>query len=512
MTQYLESQQEDWRYYDMVWVTDLDAPEDHCKVFVDGSVERVSCDFLLPTICEMDEHVALSVDFLKLEFVYAIVAALVGVLLILVVCCLWCSKSRQRKKERFVRRESIRMSKSSLAGSRSLASMTSTSFTDINYRRRPVVMSPNGGGTMNSKTGTINSRNGTYKSATRTGSRDGSFDSLADKNYVMNSTVEEDLRSSFDMYDPHSTLGSHLAAGTNNSFTDTHAHEVHYAPGGGYAPNMQHSATIHSTTSGGYDIQSSHSYDFSRQPMSSVTSGQPSGASNPPDWNRTSLASSQMGPPGYNSKNNLNNLGGLAPTTAADSVLELKRELAAKDASPTTTSTSESGSSGGGSDRGREEDVNHEYQTMDRPVYDGGAASTFRPQNNPLHGRQLPQVPQDRDRIPSVPGYAKPYARPFDAPPSPPPSPPSSSSAGSRKPSGRPLETNFDEPANGPSRSRSMGQILETNFDDPDPITNANADGGNNGNLASSSGHSRSLEGPRLAKLSVAPTLLETNM
>ena len=162
----------------MVWVSDLDAPDDHCKVFVDGSVERVSCDFMLPTLCEMDEHVNLSVDFLKSEFVYAIVAAIIGVFLIFIVCCLWCSKSRQRKKERFERRNSIRLSKSSLAGSRSLASMNSASFTDINYRRRLVAMSPNGTA---SKTGTINSRNGTYKSATRTAGRDGSFDSLADK-------------------------------------------------------------------------------------------------------------------------------------------------------------------------------------------------------------------------------------------------------------------------------------------------------------------------------------------
>ncbi len=69
----------------MVWVTDLDAPEDQCKVFVDAAVERVSCDFLLPTLCEMDEHVNLTVDFLKSEFVYAIVAAVVGILLIALV-------------------------------------------------------------------------------------------------------------------------------------------------------------------------------------------------------------------------------------------------------------------------------------------------------------------------------------------------------------------------------------------------------------------------------------------
>ena len=32
LTQYLEAEQEDWRYYDMVWVSDLDAQEGTCKV------------------------------------------------------------------------------------------------------------------------------------------------------------------------------------------------------------------------------------------------------------------------------------------------------------------------------------------------------------------------------------------------------------------------------------------------------------------------------------------------
>ena len=327
LIQYLESQQEDWRYYDMVWVSDLDAPENHCTVFVDGSVERVSCDFLLPTLCEMDEHVALSVDFLKSEFVYAIVAAIVGILLIFIICCLWCTKSRQRREERFSRRNSIRMSKSSLAGSRSLASVASTGFSDINYRRRMnVAMSPNGSA---SKTGTINSRNGTYRSATRGGGaggtlRDGSYDSLAEK---MNSTVEEDLRSSFDMYDPHSTLGSHLAPVTSASFNDTH--EVHYATGVGnpvnFAPNV-HNATIHSTT--GYNMSAASYADYASQPMS---------ANN--EWNRTSLASSQ-GPPGYPTAAKQS----MASTcTPADSVLELKRGLKDQqqsNTSPITTSTS----------------------------------------------------------------------------------------------------------------------------------------------------------------------------
>ena len=128
-----------------------------------------------------------------------------------------------------------------------------------------------------------------------------------------------------------------------------------------------------------------------------------------------------------------------------------------------------------------------------------------RPNSNA--GRQLPQVPGSQDRIPSVPGYAKPYARPFDAPPSPPPSPPSSD-----KGSNKPLETDIDhhDVSRGGgggndtlnrSRSRSVGQILETNFDDPEPSPSINTNG-----------HSRSMEGPHLAKLSLTPQLLETGL
>ncbi len=52
--QYLETQQDDWRYYDMVWIKDLD--NDDCNVFVDATMKRVSCNFLLPTLCEMVVH------------------------------------------------------------------------------------------------------------------------------------------------------------------------------------------------------------------------------------------------------------------------------------------------------------------------------------------------------------------------------------------------------------------------------------------------------------------------
>ena len=138
------------------------------------------------------------------------------------------------------------------------------------------------------------------------------------------------------------------------------------------------------------------------------------------------------------------------------------------------------------------------------------ASSSFRPSSASVSanaGRQLPQVPVE-ERIPSVPGYAKPYARPFDPPPSPPPSPPISD-----KTTPKPLETNFD--GDGPSRdtlnrsrSRSVGQILETNFDDPEPAIMPAS-----GVSRMNNGHSRSMEGPQLAKLSLTPQqLLETGL
>ena len=74
-----------------------------------------------------------SVAELPLEVVYSAVALVIMVALILLVCCCWCSKSRQRKHERFERKNSLRMSRSSM-GSRSMVSVASNGFSDINYR------------------------------------------------------------------------------------------------------------------------------------------------------------------------------------------------------------------------------------------------------------------------------------------------------------------------------------------------------------------------------------------
>ena len=193
------------------------------------------------------------------------------------------------------------------------------------------------------------------------------------------------------MYDPHSTLGSHLAP-NSTSFVDTH--DVHYAgggvgavgsnqlhhPGGVVGYTAQGSSNVHNATIHSNVVVPGYNYDYATQ------------AANNSEWNRTSMASSQGGPPGYPS-NIPNPAGGanvvssssgprsnppgssMSTTTPADSVLELKRGL--KNSSPATTSTSEDGSSRGSSsgDNAREEDVNHEYQTMERPTYD---TSSFR--------------------------------------------------------------------------------------------------------------------------------------
>lgn len=206
------------------------------------------------------------------------------------------------------------------------------------------------------------------------------------------------------------------------------------------------------------------------------------------------------------------------------------------------TTTSEDGSSPTSSERGestdRQEDLNHDYQTMDRSYYE---ASTFRPQHpaqtkvgstgsrsSPFGGRSLPKIPPN-ETIPSVPGYAKPVAHTSlsnsqaRAQLPPPPAPPTTSPPrhwGSRtnmEPSTRLLETSLDDEdykarldtaERVRMRSRSTGQILETNFDADDEV---------NGNANSSStplnmSHSRSLGGSGFMKLGPVTEHLETDM
>lgn len=237
---------------------------------------------------------------------------------------------------------------------------------------------------------------------------------------------------------------------------------------------------------------------------------------------------------------------------APDSLLDLKRTYMEQqqqqkseqiDSDTPLTTTSEDGSSATSSERGestdRQEDLNHDYQTMDRSYYE---ASTFRPQHpaqtklgntgvsksSPFGGRSLPKIPAN-ETIPSVPGYAKPVAHTSlsnsqaRAQLPPPPAPPTSSPPrnwGSRphmESSTRLLETSLDDDdyrarldtaERVRMRSRSTGQILETNFDEDDNL-NGNVD---NSTTPLNLSHSRSLGGSGFMKLSLGAEPLETDM
>ena len=51
VTNFLRNQQEDYDYYDRVWVQDVDRFGD-CTVFVTGTIKVADCSYQLPFICE----------------------------------------------------------------------------------------------------------------------------------------------------------------------------------------------------------------------------------------------------------------------------------------------------------------------------------------------------------------------------------------------------------------------------------------------------------------------------
>ena len=498
---YLETQQEDWRYYDMVWVQHLDSPANECTAFVDGQVDSVSCDFLLPTLCELDPHVSpgFSIHHLEDYVTIASICSVIGCfLLIVLIAVLWCSKNRTRNKERFERRNSIRLSKSSL-GSRSLASMQSAGFSDINYRRKMI---------NNSRQPSIVGTN-PYGPNT-------SFDSIEKRSSALNSTLEDAL--SYDIYEQKMAnpvpFGSHLSPGSTN-FIDLHGQEVHYAPGGSSI-----NATIH---------RASVNYDsFENRQIR-------------PDTRQSQL----------NTEDSQKSLWHASQHTLsmrdADSVLELKRDLqlelkpeAEDSANTSDTQTSQS------TDQ-EYQNMDQDYQTMDREYSrDRSNQSTFRPANTAVYGhsnfntlqmqqqqqqqhqppQELQQPQQHIGNIPSMPGYARPFAhqeepspslrgtlsrenppRPFHPPPAPPSQRPVSdhfrkNPSRSFRPSDPPaLETGFDDPPPRQTRSKSM-QILETNLDE---------DGDEESLVNQSHKLSRSMQLLN-ANISVNSSLLETDM
>ncbi|XP_040574739.1 protein bark beetle [Lepeophtheirus salmonis] len=239
--QYLLIEQDDWRYYDMVWVKHLDSGIGECTVYVNGDVESADCDLLLPTLCENDPHpepLTPFTSFLTQEVVYFFLAFIACFILIFIICCLWCSNTRRKQKERFERRNSIRMSKSSLAGSRSLVSVASTGFTDVNYRKRILSNSKDGNMVSTSPYGPGITPTATINPSSRnTGNN--SYDSLADKPSLgLNSTADDEIQS-YEIYEaqnnrPQPSASSQRYFGNNFSpnyqpKTFAESHDVHYS-------------------------------------------------------------------------------------------------------------------------------------------------------------------------------------------------------------------------------------------------------------------------------------------
>ncbi|XP_068203842.1 protein bark beetle-like [Palaemon carinicauda] len=209
---WLLEQQPEYRWeYDMVWVQHLDVV-DGCAAFVYRQVRSVDCDLNLPFICESDpdetiDRMAWLTDTLAL----AAIAATIGCLILVVACVsCWVCKSHHRRKERIIRRNSIRASIRSNRSAMSAMSTTSGGFSD-NGRRR-IIPDPHRAAPMKAigaSAGSVSSRmNGLH----------GSFDSIAKSQ--LNSSVDEDP--SFVVYEETNTTQSPPSYTTNIDTRFTH--------------------------------------------------------------------------------------------------------------------------------------------------------------------------------------------------------------------------------------------------------------------------------------------------
>ncbi|XP_069940275.1 protein bark beetle isoform X3 [Cherax quadricarinatus] len=164
--------------YDMVWVQHLDVISG-CAAFVYRQVRSVDCNLNLPFICESDPDKTID-KFAWTSDPLAVAAITVTFgCLILVAACVscWVCKSRERRKERIMRRNSIR---ASIRSNRSAISTTSGGFSDMGHTRiieDPQRAIPMKGG-------------GSLGGAARMNGLHGSFDSISKSNF--NSSMEED--------------------------------------------------------------------------------------------------------------------------------------------------------------------------------------------------------------------------------------------------------------------------------------------------------------------------------
>ncbi|XP_069990075.1 protein bark beetle isoform X2 [Penaeus vannamei] len=197
------SQQPEYLWeYDMVWVQHLDVVSG-CAAFVYRQVRSVDCSLNLPFICESDpdetiDKFAWASDTLAL----AAIAATAGCLILVAACVsCWVCKSRQRRKERIIRRNSIR---ASIRSNRSAMSTTSGGFSD-NGRRRII---------QDTQRAIPMKGTSSDDGAARVNGIHGSFDSITKSNF--NSSVDEDP--SFVVYEEGSHSPPRYTSELDNRF------------------------------------------------------------------------------------------------------------------------------------------------------------------------------------------------------------------------------------------------------------------------------------------------------
>ncbi|KAG8238181.1 hypothetical protein J437_LFUL014057 [Ladona fulva] len=128
--QFLKEQQDQFSYYDKVWVQHIDMIN-RCTVFAYQSIKEDDCVQLYPFICEQDPKVSIDPlswtgDVVTIGVIGAVIAS---VILVALVAGFWYTKSKHRHVERLERRNSIRASMRSLASSHG-------GFNELGYRRK----------------------------------------------------------------------------------------------------------------------------------------------------------------------------------------------------------------------------------------------------------------------------------------------------------------------------------------------------------------------------------------
>ncbi|XP_050714917.1 protein bark beetle-like isoform X5 [Eriocheir sinensis] len=178
---WLKDQQPEYLWEsDMVWVQHLDVIRG-CAAFVYRQVRSVDCNLKLPFICESDadetiDRLAWASDPLAV----AAIAMTMGCLILVAACVsCWACKSRERRKERIIRRNSIR---ASIRSNRSAISTSTTTggFSDLTRRR--IIEDPQRAMPMKGQEA--------VGGAARMNGLSGSFDSIAKSG--LNSSLDED--------------------------------------------------------------------------------------------------------------------------------------------------------------------------------------------------------------------------------------------------------------------------------------------------------------------------------